>query len=204
MKTPDAVKKKIADAFDAAGLLQYLELGSSSFRELPRLFEASHFAVRLSLNDLSAVSAASGIAAKLKRDLERQGIELDYAINPMWTVSKFSSTALQRGRAGEWLPAESFSVELQSGSARRLVTVCLSPEAAEEVRGYLERIAIAEQESAVYRMLTACLNRQLASIELGRWDPVLYPNRTISAEEILEVVRHCPAASESELQPQLS
>lgn len=202
MKTPDALKKKIAEAFDAAGLLPYLELGSSSFRELPRLFEASHVAMRLNLNDVSAVAAASGIAAKLKRDLEQQGVELDYAIVSRWTISRFCSAALKRTRAGEQVLAEAFSVELQSGSARRFATVYLSPEALEEIRYYLNRIPIEEQENATHQLLTACLNRQLVSVELGRWDPVLYPNRTISADEIQEVVRHSSAVSTGELQPQ--
>ncbi len=199
MMTPDELRKKVLEEFDSAGLLQFVELGASSFRELSQFFEVSHLAMRLALNDVAAVGTASRIAAKLKRDLQQQGIELEYGIAAQWKVSGFSTDALEPCEDGSWMPAESFCVELQSGSAKRLAGVRMSNDTEEQIRQYLCQIPISDQQKAIYALLEACLNRQLASTGLGHWDPVLYPNRTIGAEEVAQSIQSGTDSKDQEL-----
>jgi hypothetical protein len=203
MITPGALKQKVIEEFEAASLLNVLQLESSLFRDLPHFFEVSHLSMRLVLNDVAAMATAGILAAKLKRDLQEQGVELEYTIAARWKVSKFPPDILECGSSGEWMPSENFHVEVESGSVKRLAAVCVSPEAAKEIRRCVSHVPIQEQQSAIHKLLEACLNRQLVSSELGRWDPILYPNRTIAAEEIAQVAQSCVDVDVLELQSQL-
>ncbi len=80
--TPEGLKKRVVEEFNSNGLLKCLDVDVSAFRELPRFFEASHLSMRLVLDDVATVAAAGSIAAEIKRDLERQGVELEYEIHP--------------------------------------------------------------------------------------------------------------------------
>ena len=90
--TPDALKKKVFEEFDSAGVLDSLDANKSSFVELLRLFEVTHLSMRIVLTEQAAMAVASEIASKIKRDLQQQGVELDYAIAARWKVRVFLLT----------------------------------------------------------------------------------------------------------------
>ena len=188
MMTPDVLKEKVIEEFDSASLLKCLELDASLFREIPRLFEVGHLSMRVVLNDQSALAAASNIAAKLKRDLQLRGVELDYVIAVRWVVASFSEDWLQYGKSGNSIPPESFQVELQSGEARRLASVYISPEANRALLRYLRYVPYPDQPNALAGLLETCINRQLAGTGLEHWDPVLYPTRTVQDQEIVDAI----------------
>ncbi len=191
MMTPDALKKRVLQEFDSASVLESVELNESLFVELPRLFEVSHLSMQIVLNDQTVMATVSQIAAKLKRDLHQQGVELEYTLAAQWKVLCFSSDTLECVQDGRWMPRESFHVELQSGRATRLVMVRLSLEAMQEILRYLTGIPIHVQQGDIYKILEACLHRQLAATEPGHWDPVLYPSRTIQKGDIVAFLLGC-------------
>ena len=57
--SPDGLKKRILEEFNGSGLLEFLDVETSAFRELPRFFEASHLSMQLVLEDASVLAAAS-------------------------------------------------------------------------------------------------------------------------------------------------
>jgi hypothetical protein len=187
MITPDALRQRVLEELDSANLLPCLELEASVFCELPPLFEVSHLSMRLTLNDVAAVAMTSSIAAKLKRDLQQHGIELEYSIAAQWKVLAFYPDTLQRCRRGGWMPAENFQVQVESGTARRSVGIRVSPDGEERIRQYLSQIPMPDQERVLYQLLEACLNQQLATSGIARWDPVLHPNRTIGAQDVAKI-----------------
>ena len=202
--TADELKKQVVEQFDSASLTRSLELEASDFSELPRFFEVSHLKMRIALNDQTAVAAASKILAGIKRDIQQQGVELDCAIAVQWKVSSFSADLVKPGKPGRLSICETFHVELQSRSTKRLVGIRLSEDAIHLIREHLSHIPIHAQQSTVRKLVEACLNQQLASTGFDYWDPVLYPTRTIQAREISLALERCRQSKDAESQPRRS
>jgi len=197
--TPDALKKKVVDECNSIGLLNCLDVETSAFSELPRFFETSHLSMWLVLNDVAAVAAVSTIAAKIKRDLQRQGVEVEYEIRAQWKVASLYSDALKRcGDAGA-MPSEHLHVEVESGSAKRSVAVHVSAEARACIRKYLAQIPVGERQSAIEKLLATCLNQKLSGCGEEYWDPVLYPSRYIELQDVARIVGSKMDSEEPEL-----
>ena len=58
---PDGLRKRVVEEFNSNGLLKCLDVEISAFHELPRFFEASHLSMRLVLEDIDALAAATSI-----------------------------------------------------------------------------------------------------------------------------------------------
>jgi|SRR5271165_4598373 len=138
--SPDELKKRVTEDFEGIGLLKCLDVETSAFRELPRLFEVAHLSMRLVLDDMAAVAAASSIAGRTKRDLERQGVELEYEIRVQWKVVSVFSDALERCQECGEIPSEHFHAELESGSAKRCVSIRVSNGAKTCIHQYLGHV----------------------------------------------------------------
>lgn len=80
MVTVDTVKERVLEALERGNLLEYVDFESSIFGTLPRFFEVSHFDMKLCLNRLTKAHAIQSIVAKLKRELEQEGIELEFTV----------------------------------------------------------------------------------------------------------------------------
>jgi len=186
--TPHALRKKVVEEFDSLGLLKCLDLETSAFSELPRCFEAPPVLMRLVLNDVAAVAEASSIAAKMKRDLERQGVQFQYEIRAQWKVASFGPGALERCGDAGWMPSEHFQVEMQSGSARRCVAIHVSAEAIICILQYLAHVPPGYRQSAIYRLLETCINQKLSARAEEYWDPVLYQSRNIERQDVARIV----------------
>ena len=201
--TADELKNKVVEAFDSKSLLKSLVLDASSFRELPRLFENAHLAMRITLNDQSAMAVASSITAKLKRDLQQLGIELEYVITTQWKLTQYFHGSLQRRDDGSWMLSDTFDLELQSGYAKRLVTVRIGQDGKRALHQYLSTVPAPDQPAVIHQLVETWLNQQLESIGLEHWDPILYPTRTIRAQDIAGLIQLCKGLQSQELQPQL-
>ena len=186
--TPDALRERVTEDFDHIGLLKSLDVETSAFSELPRLFEVSHLSMRLVLDDVAAVAAASRIAAEIKRDLEPQGIELEYELRVRWKVASVHSDALERGGDCGETSSEFFRVEVESGSARRCVWIHVSTEARTCIRQYLDHVPPGYRQSAMQKLLETCLNQKLSSRAKEYWDPILYPSRNIELQDVARIV----------------
>ncbi len=186
--TPEALKKRIMEEFNSIGLLQRLNVETSAFRELPRFFETSHLSMRLVLDDVAAVAAASAIVAEIKRDLERQGVELEYEIRAQWKARSVSSDPVERSADFGWMPSEHFQAEVQSGDAKRCLVVHVSAGARTCIRQHLDHVPPRHRQNAICKLLETCLNQKLSSTGEEYWDPVLYPSRTIEEEDVARVV----------------
>lgn len=193
--TPDVLKQRVVEEFNSIGLLKSLDVETSAFRELPRLFEVSHLSMRLVLDDVGAVTAASSIAAEIKRELERQGVELEYEIRAQWKVVRILSDALDHCGLPGSMPSEEFKVEVASGSARRYVTVYVSAGARTCILQYLSNVAAAHWQRAMYELLESCINQKLSSREDQYWDPILYPSRNIEGEDVARTIESRTAGS---------
>lgn len=201
--TPNELKNKVVEEFDSANLLKSLELDASSFRELPRLFESSHLSMRIMLNNQAAMAIASSIAAKLKSDLQQLGVELEYTIVTQWKILRLSPDILQLCEDGSWMPSEAFDLELQSGNVKRLVAIRVSKGAKCEIRQHLSNVPISDQPRAIHKLLETWVSKQLECSGIGHWDPVLYPTRTIQAQDIAGITQARPGREQRELEPQL-
>ena len=78
--TKQTLKHHMVEKFALAGLLQDVDLERSQFSELPRFFEASHFFVRLIVQNPDSLARSKEIAIRMKQELQFQGIELDYVV----------------------------------------------------------------------------------------------------------------------------
>ena len=186
--TPDTLKRRVVEEFKSTGLLESLDEESCAFAELPRFFEASHLSMRLVLGDVGAVAAASSIAAEIKRDLERQGVELEYEIRAQWKVVSVASDSLESSGAAGSLPAEHFHAQVESGNARRWATVHLSAAARSYIQQNLADVPPEDWRSAICKVLKTCLNQKLSSRREEYWDPVLYPSRNIELADVARVI----------------
>jgi|SRR5271165_2679032 len=199
--TPNALRKRVMEEFDSIGLLKCLDVETSAFGELPRFFEVSHLCMRLVLDDVAAVAAGSSIAAEIKRDLGRQGIELEYEIRAQWKVGSLSSDALECCEDAGWIPSEHFHAEVESGSARRCVAIHVSGEARMCIRRYAGHVPAGHRQRAIYKLLETCLNQKLSSSGDEYWDPVLYPSRNIEGQDVARIVESRVDSRELELRP---
>lgn len=78
---PEQLKNIVMGRFQAAGLLDCLDLGDSRFSELPRFFEVAHFRIELSVKDAALATAVRQIAERMKSELSvSRGVELDVLI----------------------------------------------------------------------------------------------------------------------------
>jgi hypothetical protein len=202
--TPNELKNKVVEAFDSADVLTSLEVDASSFCELPRLFESSHLSMRIMLNDQAAMAVASSSAAKLKSDLQQVGVELEYSIITQWKVLRFSPNVLQCCEDGSWMPSESFDLELQSGNVKRLVAIHIATDAKYEIRQRLSNVPVADHPNAIHRLLETWVSSQAGCGGLRHWNPILYPTRTIQAQDIAGIPPARPGRQQRELEPQLS
>lgn len=199
--TPDALKKRVVEEFNSIGLLKCLDVETSAFRELPRFFEASHLSMRLVLDNVATVAAASCVAAAIKRDLERQGVELEYEIRPQWNVVSLGSDALECCGDPGSIPPGDFHAEVRSGTARRSVAIHVSAGARTCILQYLAHVPPAHRQSAICKLLETCLNQKLSSRGEEYWDPLLYPSRNIELQDIARIVESRVASRERELMP---
>jgi len=78
--TTQTLKSGAVERFASVGLLKDVDLERSEFSELPRFFEVSHFFMRVILNNAASLPRSNEIAARMKHDLQYQGIELDYVV----------------------------------------------------------------------------------------------------------------------------
>ena len=186
--SPEALKKRIVEEFHSIGLLQRLNVDTSAFRELPRFFETSHLSMRLVLDDVAAVAAASAIVAEIKRDLERQGVELEYEIRAQWKVLSVSSDPVERSADFGWMPSEHLQAEVESGDAKRCLAVHVAVGARTCIRQHLDHVPPRHRQNAIQKLLETCLNQKLSSCGEEYWDPVLYPSRTIEEEDLDRIV----------------
>jgi hypothetical protein len=154
------------------------------------------------LDDLAAVATASSIAAEIKRDLERQGVELEYEIRAQWKVTGLSSDALQRSGDADWMASEHFYADVESGSARRCVAIHVSSEARMCIRRYVAHVPAGHRQRAVSKLLETCLNQKLSSHRADAyWDPIMYPSRNIEEQDVARIVESMVDSGERELIP---
>jgi len=196
--SPEALKKRVMEEFKSSGLLKSLDVETSAFHELPRLLKVRHLSMRLVLDDVGALAAASSIAAEIKRDLEHEGIDLEYEIRPQWKVVSVCSVAPERHEDADSMPFEQFQAEVQSGRARRSVTIHVSAEAKTHILQFLRHVARAYRQNAIYRLLETCINQKLSSRAEEYWDPVLYHSRNIEWRDVARIVESRVAFSERE------
>ena len=194
--SPEALKKKVMKEFKSGGLLKSLDVETSAFKELAPLFEVRHLSMRLVLDDVGAVAAASSIAAEIRRDLEREGIDLEYEICPQWKVVNVSSVAPERRDDADSMPFEQFQAEVQSGNARRSVTIHVSAEAKPRILQFLAHVPRGYRQTAIYRLLETCINHKLSSRAEEYWDPVLYQSRAIEWRDVARIVESRVARNE--------
>ena len=198
--TPDALKKRVTEEFNDMGLLKCLDVETSVFGELPRLFEVSHLSMRLVLDNMAAVAAASSIAAQIKRDLERQGVELEYGIRVRWKVVNVYSEAQERCGDYDDMPSETFHAEVESGSAKRDMSIHVSTGARAYIRQYLDQVPPEHRQDTIHTLLKICLNHKLS----GRgeyWDPILYASCNVEVQDVAQVVESGVDLEERELIP---
>ena len=198
--SPDALKKRVVDEFKSTGLLKSLDVDTSDFRELPRLFEVGHLSMRLVLDEINTVAAANSIAAKIKGDLERQGIELEYEIRPQWKVAGVRSDPLPAGVEPGAMPSEHFHVEVASGNVRRAVVIHVTVAARAFVARHLLHVPPGDRQSALYQLLETCINRKLSGPD-DYWNPVLYPSRNIELQDVTGIVENWVDSRQPELVP---
>jgi len=199
--TADALKKRVVEEFKSLGLLKSLDVETSDFSELPRLFEVSHLSMRLVLDDVGAVAQATRVAAEIKRDLERHGVELEFEIRPQWRVVGIDCDApAYRGETSS-MPSEHFRVEVESGSAKRSVAIHLATAARTCIAQYLAHVPPGHRQSAMYELLQTCLNQKLSSRGDEYWNPILYPNRNIEVQDVARIVQSRLDSCQRELVP---
>jgi len=196
---PDDLKQRVLEEFSSIGLLKSLDIESSAFKELPRLFEASHIGMRLVLANVAAVAAASSIAAKMKRDVEREGVELEYEIRPQWKVVGVGVDTQEACDQAGCLVSGRFQVEVQSGSTRRCMLVQVSAGARACILRYLEHVPAQARQSAISKVLETCVNQKLSSRAEEYWDPVLYPTRHVERRDVARIVESRVEWKEQEL-----
>ncbi len=199
--SPDSLKKIVVEEFNSKGLLQSLDIDTSTFAELPRFFEASHMSMRLVLDSVAAFSAAGNIAATLKRDLDRQGVELEYEIRARWKVVNLCSDSLERHEVADSTISDHFHVEVESGGARRRMIIHISPEAKTCILRYLAHVPAAYRQSAIHKLLETCINQKMYCRTDRYWDPVLYPSRNIEVGDVARVIESRVNSAEQELHP---
>jgi hypothetical protein len=186
--TPDALKKRVVEDFKSLGLLKSLDVETSNFSELPRMFEVGHLSMRLVLDDVGAVAEASRIAAEIKHDLERHGVELEFEIRPQWRVVGIGCDAAACSAETGSTPSEHFHVEVESGSAKRSVVIHLATEARVCIAQYLADVPTGYRQSAICKLLATCLNQKLSSNGDEYWNPILYPNRSLELQDVARIV----------------
>ncbi len=199
--TPDALRKRVTEEFNDMGLLKCLDVETSAFSELPRLFEVSHLFMRLVLDDVAAVAAAGSIAAEIKRDLERQGVELEYEIHAQWRVVGVCCDAPACCGETDSMPSEHFHVEVESGSAKRFVVIHLAAAARTCIAQYLAHVPPGHRQRAICKLLETCLNQKLSSHGDEYWNPILYPSRNIEVQDVARIVDSRVDSWQGELVP---
>lgn len=182
--SPDALRKRILEEFNCIGLLRFLDVETSTFRELPRFFESSHLSMQLVLENVSALAAASTIVAKLKRELEQQGVELEYAIRVQWKVVSVDCADLECSESLPPTMSEDIEALLESGAALRSISIHITPAARMRISQYAAQHPAAHRPGAIRSLLQAWITRQLSTDAQEYWDPVLYPTRNIEEESI--------------------
>jgi hypothetical protein len=86
--TAEQLKATVIEQFEAAGLVGYLDLESSEFRELPRFFEVSHLEMELAVTEQSFLPGVRRLAEQVKSELFlSRGIEVDVLIRARTLVS---------------------------------------------------------------------------------------------------------------------
>ena len=86
--TAEQLKAVVIEEFEAAGLLGFLDLENSEFRELPRFFEVSHLEMELAVTEHSFIPVVSTLAEQVKNELSlSRGIEVDVLIRARILVS---------------------------------------------------------------------------------------------------------------------
>jgi hypothetical protein len=199
--TPGNLKKRVMEEFNSIGLLKYLDVETSLFGELPRFFEVCHLSMRLVLDDVAAIAAASRIATEMKRDLKRQGIELEYEIRVQWKVASLSSDAVESYEEVGCVPSEHFRAEVESGTARRSVCIHVSGGAQTCIRQYLGHVPAEHRRRAIHKLLETCLTQKLSSRGEEYWDPILYPSRNIEVQDVSRIIESRVDWLERELVP---
>ena len=182
--SPDALKKRILEEFNGSGLLEFLDVETSAFRELPRFFEASHLSMQLVLEDASVLAAASAIAAKMKRELDQQGIELEYEIRVQWKVVSVDCVALEDSEDPLSIHSEDIEAILAAGAVTRSVSIHLSAAARICILQCAAKLPSADRPDTIRRVLQTCITQQLSTDAQEYWDPVLYRARNIDEEDI--------------------
>jgi hypothetical protein len=197
--TPEALKNRVVEEFESSGLLKSLDVETSAFDELPRFFQGIHLSMRLVLDDVGAVAMASSIAAEIKRDLERQGIELEYEIRTQWKVVNLDYDKAERCEDTGTIPSEGLPVEVESSSVRRHVAVHVSTGARTYILHYFAHVPPSYRQSAINKLLETCINQKLATCAEEYWDPVLYPSRNIELQDVIRLVENRVDWTEPEL-----
>ncbi len=80
MMTLEDLRTRVMAEFNSAGLQRYLNLQESQFREMPTFFEAAHFYMELTVSDGDVLPLATNIALRVKGELLKAGVELDYTV----------------------------------------------------------------------------------------------------------------------------
>jgi hypothetical protein len=186
--SPDSLRHRVVEQFRTVGLLQSIHIAHSAFRELPRMFEVSHLAMRLVVEDIAAVAAASNVALGIKHELASQGVELEYEICAQWQVFDVVSENEHSCTGHDWIPPDAFDLEVTSGHARRFLSIHVSAEAYTCIRRYLRHISPAYRVRAICKLLKACVNRKLSTYEEEYWDPVLYPSRILEGRDVTRIL----------------
>jgi len=97
--TTQTLKQHMVEKLASAGLLQDVDLEKSEFSELPRFFETSHFFMRLIVHSGASLPRSREIAARMKQNLQSQGIELDYLVQAQSTAQPSGRMAMGAARA---------------------------------------------------------------------------------------------------------
>ena len=181
--SPDALKKRVVEEFHGIGLLEFLDVETSAFRELPRFFEASHLSMQLVLENAYALAAATAIAARMKRELEEQSVELEYEIRVQWKLASINCGTLERTDLLS-TAVEDLEAQLESGAATRSVSIHVSPAARICILQYVAQFPPAERPDAIRNLLQDWISGQLSTEAQEYWDPVLYPSRNIDEKDI--------------------
>jgi hypothetical protein len=95
--TVDSLQARVAEVLDCGSLLQYVDFEASLFDDMPRFFEVSHFCMELCLTRPSEADAFNLLVAEFKRDLEQEGIELEYTLAVQQGSASRTSGVLEYG-----------------------------------------------------------------------------------------------------------
>jgi len=188
--TEAELERRVKEQLNQVGVLSNLDTTRSQFLQAPGLF------CEVVLTDGSKLEEARQAVADLSGVLGADGIRLEAVVRALWQVKDVRHIGPCRGESGGIKSAECFEATLICGFAGATVTVEVSQNALDTIRGTLgsklpEKYF--ERNKVLQNIVGSFVKQQVDQGGTSYWDPIRFPVIPMNAASFQYVWAHSAA-----------